>query len=371
MVKFINSYVGSKAFWVKHLERYKGRDFVELFCGSAVLSANLAATAILNDLDKPLTEFLNNFDSQIVPDSFTPEDYFRVRKLPDWISYLFCLQSLSFSGVYRYSKNGYNVPIKKKETIYPREKYLAALERWRQLAPKVYNKEYYQLNDSISRDSILISDPPYEKCVAAYNKDIFDYHFYWEYLRLNENICKTIILFDFEENLPFMALNTRKSRINGARAGNSEGLFIFEDSLKEGQKGEELFFSYHKETLEYINKPNKPDFRISKTGDFLELKSDYYDSTRTENFFFERYSDKVAKTPGGPWKALEMDSTWFVYFFVKNKEVYIFKTLELLKHLEACDEKDLIDIPNKGWITSGYKVKRNNLEKIFVKRLLN
>ncbi len=39
-IKFLPSYVGSKACWVGKLGRYGGRDFVEFFAGSAVLSAN-------------------------------------------------------------------------------------------------------------------------------------------------------------------------------------------------------------------------------------------------------------------------------------------------------------------------------------------
>lgn len=114
MFKFLKSYVGSKSYWVNRLQQYKSRRFVELFCGSAVLSANLSCkNPILNDLDVYIYKILSNFDSLIVPDSFTKEDYYLVRKNDDWWKYIFCLQAMSFSGVFRYSKNGYNVPIKK------------------------------------------------------------------------------------------------------------------------------------------------------------------------------------------------------------------------------------------------------------------
>ena len=49
MIKFLPSYVGSKSRWISELEEFRGKDFVEIFCGSSVISSNLARTSILND----------------------------------------------------------------------------------------------------------------------------------------------------------------------------------------------------------------------------------------------------------------------------------------------------------------------------------
>lgn len=65
MVKFLPSYVGSKRHWVSRLAQFKGMDFVELFAGSAILSANLAKTALLNDRDPVVSTILSRFDELI------------------------------------------------------------------------------------------------------------------------------------------------------------------------------------------------------------------------------------------------------------------------------------------------------------------
>lgn len=366
-IKFLPSYVGSKSFWVNKLQKYKGRNFVELFCGSAVLSVNLAGTCVLNDKDPYIYNVLSRFDELIVPESFSPNEYFKYRTNKDWWRYVYYLAKMSYSGVFRYSKNGWNVPIKDKNKSYSLNKeYQTALSKWLELRPFVLQNDYTECNSFITLDSVLVLDPPYENTVASYvvNSN-FDYHKYWEYVRLNENICKAIILFDFVRNLPFPTNQTRKSRANGARTGNLEGMFIFEDQLREGQAGEDLFFSLNEPKLKRLD-GILADFELLD-GRKLELKSDYYDETRTENFFFERWSDDVAKKDGGPWQALNNGAELFCYFYVKNKKLYVFNTEKLVEFLNnAVGQYELIGIPNKTWITSGYKVPRSILKNLVI-----
>jgi site-specific DNA-adenine methylase len=365
LIKFLPSYIGSKSYWVKKLARFEGRNFVELFCGSAVLSANLASSCVLNDLDPFVYKILSRFNQQIVPVPFTADDYFQVRKLPDWWKYAYCLQRLSFSGVFRYSKNGFNVPIKNKNAnIDLSEDYTEAVYRWNQLAPTILNRQYFALNDFINSDVVLILDPPYEGAQAAYN-ETFDFHYYWEYVRMNEDIAKTMVLFDYESNLPFPAMDKRTTRPNGARTKNSEGIFIFEESLKSGDYGERLFLSLNAGKIRKSDTLSV-DF-IHESGKSIELKSDYYDMTRTDNFFIERWSDLNRKTLGGPWQALKNDAYYYIYFFVKNKQAFIFRTDKLVAFLDRVlvgDIYTLINIPNKKWITAGYKIPRSQLESI-------
>lgn len=70
LIKFLPSYVGSKAYWVDKLLAYQGEEFVEVFCGSAVLSANLASKAVLNDLDPVIYKVLSQYEQQKVPKNF-------------------------------------------------------------------------------------------------------------------------------------------------------------------------------------------------------------------------------------------------------------------------------------------------------------
>lgn len=367
LYKILPSYVGSKSFWVKELLEFKNCHFVELFCGSAVLSLNLASECVLNDIDPYVYKIISQFNEQIVPEVFTSEQYFNVRGLEDWWRYSFCLTKMSFSGVFRYSKNGFNVPIKPISEIYPRNDYLKSLERYNDLSPIVLNNQYFDCQEYIREDSILIIDPPYEHAQASYNST-FDYHYFWEYVRLNENICKTIILFEHVENMPLEPSKTRKTRVNGARAGNNEGMFIFSNSLKEGQKGEDLFYEINHDIL---NREDgfKYDFSFKSSGKKIELKSDYYDSTRTENFFLERYSDFDKKIDGGAWQSLKNNVDYYCYFYIKNKELYVFDVKKLVEFLERiCSEKDLIFIPNKNYRTAGYKINRDYLSSIVIQR---
>lgn len=296
IIKLLPSYVGAKTFWISYLSRFKGCSFVELFAGSAVLSINLAKHAVLNDLDCYIAKILAQFDKQIVPEVFTKEDYFKVRAQADWYRYAYCLQKMSFSGVFRYSKNGFNVPIKPLNFISVRSEYTKALDTYKLLNPNVLNRQYYLCNDFINKDSIVVIDPPYEAGQASYNVGI-DYEFYWQYIRLNENAAKALIVFDYDVNLPFKALETRNMRVNGALKGAKEGIFIFENALKEGEKGAELFHHLFSDKLKRLA-GRAVDFELSD-GRTVELQSDYYNSDKTANFFFTRFANLANKTNGG------------------------------------------------------------------------
>lgn len=236
------SYVGSKRLWVDRLrEDLNGRPLAELFCGSSVLSANLASKALLVDLDPKVHLILSRFDEQIVPEVFTRDDYYRFRGDPEWWRYAYCLQSVSFSGVFRYSaKSGYNVPAKggqdpeqnKVNEWRLRPQYEQALTRWHDLAPTVLQCSYLDVTgDEIERrlgaDAVVVLDPPYEGSQAAYNV-VFDYDTYWRRVdELRERF--TTVVFDRASNLVAHDLEvcaTRKMRVNGAREGDEEGMAL-------------------------------------------------------------------------------------------------------------------------------------------------
>lgn len=241
-VRFLPSYVGSKLHWVDKLTPLAGRPFAELFAGSAVLSANLASRALLVDLDPMLARVLARFDEQIVPSvPFTREDFFAVRKLDDWWRYVFCLQAMSFSGVFRYSKNGYNVPHKgggragepgrapRYDSLHLRPLYEQALARWRELAPTVREASYLDITDdeiaALGDDVVVILDPPYEGSQASYNA-AFDYGAYWDRARELSELF-TVVLFDTASNLGragYTVAGTRKMRVNGGRPGDVEAV---------------------------------------------------------------------------------------------------------------------------------------------------
>src|SRR5690606_33930770 len=124
---------------------------------------------------------------------FTREDFYEFRSRDDWWRYAYCLQSIAFSGVFRYSdKGGYNVPAKggpnrndnKTNEWRLRPDYNAALTRWHNLAPEVRNTSYLDISiddirTTLGDDAVVIFDPPYEGSQAAYNTP-FDYDAYWD-----------------------------------------------------------------------------------------------------------------------------------------------------------------------------------------------
>ena len=234
MYEMLPTYVGSKKSWVSKLEKFRGDDFVELFCGSGVLAFNLASKAAFNDADEFVHKIVSRFDELIVPDVFTEEQYFQVRSQTDWWRYAFCLQAMSFSGVFRHSKNGYNVPIKKNlKAVRMRERYETSLKRWRELKPETTNLPYHGIPLTKLAGKIAVFDPPYFGSQASYNNDRnWKSGLYWNYLLAATQVAKAVILFDRADNLRLAripAYDSRTMRVNGKHAANEEQLAIYEE----------------------------------------------------------------------------------------------------------------------------------------------
>lgn len=139
---------------------------------------------------------------------------------------------MSFSGVFRYSKNGYNVPVKKNiKSISVRGEFEEALARYKELKPVVTNKSYLDIPLELMVGKVVVIDPPYEGSQASYN-GAFDYAEYWKRVSEITKVAKAVVLFDSVENIErrgIPVLDTRKMRVNGARQGHGEGLAIFQD----------------------------------------------------------------------------------------------------------------------------------------------
>lgn len=235
MIKFLPSFVGSKAHWVPHIKKLIStkEDIIEPFCGSAVLSANLAKTTTLVDLDPYVCQILSKFDELIVPEIFTQENYFQCREKEDWWKYAFCLQKMSFSGVFRHSDNGYNVPVKKNiASVSLQEEYKTALRVWKKLNPTVINDSFLNLDLNLFVNKMIILDPPYEGSQASYNVG-FNYHDYWKWVSEIIPLAKYVFLFDRSTNIErklkisqIRYLNQKKLRVNGKYDGDVETLVL-------------------------------------------------------------------------------------------------------------------------------------------------
>jgi len=239
LTKFLPSFVGSKAYWVRALERYRGRDFVEFFAGSAVISANLANRAVLNDADPFLHAYFRQYENQPIVKTFTGRGYFARRSRKDWWKWLYYLQKMSFSGVYRWSRNGYNVPIKpeyKSKPVRLKDDIERSIARFRELAPTLHNLDY--ADAPLPDPDIAVLDPPYQGRQAPWGGAGLDYDRYWDFVRRCMDSFRVVIVFDTDTNvrerLPGRSFLTRKMRVNGARKGALEAMCVI-DNDKDGE----------------------------------------------------------------------------------------------------------------------------------------
>ena len=128
----------------------------------------------------------------------------------------------------------------------------------------------------------------------------------------------------------------------------------FKKDLNRGHDGERSFFEKYTNSVTHLDGRNA-DFEINKTGETIELKTDYYDYEKTTNFFMERFS--YGEEPGGVWQAAKKSITYFIYHFHSHDVTFIFNTLQLVRRLEKLEPTlKLIQVQNKNYITRGYKV---------------
>jgi len=143
-------------------------------------------------------------------------------------------------------------------------------------------------------------------------------------------------------------------------------IFRFNDQLRVGTIGEDIFKkNYPAELEEYEGRIC--DFKCKETGKLIEIKTDTYDATKTENFFFERYSNEEKETPGGPWRAKKDRIDIFCYVFAKNGYCYEFGDVKaLVKRLDWLIKKiKPTGVKNPGYRTIGYKVPRAAVEDLY------
>lgn len=102
------------------------------------------------------------------------------------------------------------------------------------------------------------------------------------------------------------------------------------------------------------------DLVSSTTGDTVELKTDYYDMSRTPNLIVERYSNEQKGTPGGPYRHSE-HLTYWVYYYRKNGTFLFYNAAQLIEKVNSL-ELPLTHIQNRGYTTGVYKVPRRDVE---------
>lgn len=140
----------------------------------------------------------------------------------------------------------------------------------------------------------------------------------------------------------------------------------FKQQLKVGDRGEEIFLERYPRKIK-LYPGREYDFTVQSSREKLELKTDSYNIEKTDNFFMERWSCMDRKKPGGPWRAAKDEVDIFCYYFVRNNIWFEFRDLPAL--VERLDEvtkkKGLVFIKNKGWITGGFKLRRELFDDLY------
>lgn len=146
----------------------------------------------------------------------------------------------------------------------------------------------------------------------------------------------------------------------------------FQAQLKVGQRGEELLRHKwaHRPVERHVDMRG-PDF-VDSRGRIIELKTDTYKVTDTFNFFMERLSNKEKQSPGGPWQALSKGADVFVYLYINSGVWFVFEDIPaLVKRLDGIILlKKSTNVPNRGYVTQGYKIPRTHLQDLYREEVL-
>ncbi len=146
------------------------------------------------------------------------------------------------------------------------------------------------------------------------------------------------------------------------KQGTATKVHEFKKSLSKGKKAEAEFLELFKDKLEMLD-GYMADMRVIKTGDGLELKTDFYDPSKSENIFAERWS--YNEQAGGAHQALEKGTKWFVYWFPMTMQIHAWETKTLVRRLdEVTKGMYTINVYNSSHVTRGFKVPRHLLEDI-------
>lgn len=139
----------------------------------------------------------------------------------------------------------------------------------------------------------------------------------------------------------------------------------FAKSLAIGKAGESLFLKHWPNKLTRLA-GRKSDFYDEVTGNRLELKSDSYDMSKTENFFIELWSDFEKQKLGGPSQAAINKSDLYIYNFYTNRTMFVFEVAALAAYIDQIkDSYPPSFVRNQAWTTVGIKVPRADLAHLY------
>ncbi len=142
-------------------------------------------------------------------------------------------------------------------------------------------------------------------------------------------------------------------------------VFNFRTDLARGDVGEQQFLStfplYRKG--EFVHQAEH-DFVHSISGATVELKTDYYSMDRTPNLIVERYSSIESGKVGGPYRHSSSLSYW-VYYYIEDGVFLMYDAAQLMEKVDSL-RLPITEIPNRGYTTGVYKVRRQEVEDCLI-----
>ena len=127
---------------------------------------------------------------------------------------------------------------------------------------------------------------------------------------------------------------------------------------------------YFKTVKHVATKHTVADGLVLDKYEWIEVKVDFTDFP---NHFIEQFSSHEQKTSGGPWQYKEKGVRFYLFYYVKNEELYLFDTESLINKIKDLRIKNIISVEKnyrlvnqKGgnYQTGGWKINKKDLDSI-------
>jgi hypothetical protein len=149
-------------------------------------------------------------------------------------------------------------------------------------------------------------------------------------------------------------------------------VFDFAEQLSKGNQAEsELPDIYQKLFNSTLTKHTDYAYDFSSDdGKKVELKTDFYDHSKTRNFFIERWSDFDKEKPGSLWQSVPKGVNQFIYWYKTSGKLYVFtvdldKLIGIIEQLVEEKHIEMKFIQNKGYKGGGWCIPRNLLKDYY------
>jgi hypothetical protein len=162
-------------------------------------------------------------------------------------------------------------------------------------------------------------------------------------------------------------------KTSGARIGGTyKAPFNFEKEYKHGRLGECRLVKHYCDAFDFYTKDNRFDLVCKFDNEPVEIKTETrYALDKTPNFFIEKISNDVNMKIGGPKRTMRDGGKRYAHYFLIDNVLFWFhkvdKLVERVDKLENLGGLKLIKVPNMGYNTWGYPIRRDLFDDLYYK----